>query len=148
MGRSYPLPPVKGYSLLADLIGPGTDGNRSTGNHLPFGSKVKVVSQFTPEELIMQFKTMLLKKNTRRIAQRGDTPAQEYLGPDRDEIDQDEVNRLWWSSYRQQLPWPVGPLLNHGTGEFISLLFGLAGYDHLGVQVGPSGWMYCNSVRY
>lgn len=97
------------------------DGNYLIGNHLPYGSTVKIVSEFSREQLVTQFKTALLKKNTLRIPARDGMPAQEYLGPDRDEIDQDEVNRLWWSSWRQQLPFPIGPLLNHGTGEFISL---------------------------
>lgn len=97
------------------------DGNYLIGNHLPYGSTVKIVSEFSRKQLVTQFKTALLKKNTLRIPARDGMPAQEYLGPDRDEIDQDEVNRLWWSSWRQQLPFPVGPLLNHGTGKLISL---------------------------
>lgn len=86
------------------------------GNHLPYGTVVKIVSKFTPEELVEQYRVALLKRTTKSTPAQDGKPEIPYVGPDADEIDQDEVKRLWRDSFIQQLPWPLGPLYTHGTG--------------------------------
>lgn len=55
-----------------------------------------------------QYKASLLRKNT--------DPG--TLGPEGEEQDKDEINRLWWGSMKQQIPFFIGRLMAHTTSGY------------------------------
>lgn len=75
--------------------------------YIQFGTHVEIASRFSRDELVAQYEDSLLKKHT--------TPGVD--GWEGEEQDAKEVNRLWWASLKQQIPFFAGRLLAHSTGE-------------------------------
>lgn len=80
---------------------------------------MNIVSQFKPDELIRQYKSSLLKKFTHRKAATEKKPAEEYTEADANDIDTQEINRIWWRYWLQQIPFFVGRLIAHEAGELV-----------------------------
>lgn len=69
---------------------------------------MEIASRFSRKHLVEQYKNSLLLKHT--------DPG--TVGSEGEEQDKDEINRLWWGSMKQQIPFLIGRLMAHTTSGY------------------------------